>query len=159
MQPAALGWPPPPNNNATSETLTYSFERSEIFSPFSGTSLINIDTSTPSISLPISTIPSWSPVSAFTLSSSALVIYVKAIFPSSKNCNRSDAILFNSKFDFVLVCKTFLYTDETFTPLFNSHATNSNVSAVTTEYLNPPVSVIIPANILVPITFVISIWN
>ena len=67
------------------------------------------------------------------------------------------AILCNSKLAFVLVCNTWWYTFDTLTPLFKSHATNSKVSAVTPWYLNPPVSVIIPANIHVPISFVISI--
>ena len=88
---------------------------------------------------------------------SSFVIYVNAILPFSKNSSLSEAIRCNSKFAFVFTCNTFLYTRQTFTPLFSSQATNSNVSAVTPEYLNPPVSVIIPANIQVPISFVISI--
>lgn len=42
---------------------------------------------------------------------------------------------------------------DTFTPLFNSSAVNSKVSAVTPEYLNPPVSVIIPVSKHVPILY------
>lgn len=78
MHPAARGCPPPPNNNATSDTFTYSFERNETFHPFPFfNSLIKAETSTPSIHLPILTIPSWSPVSLCTFSSSFKVIYVK----------------------------------------------------------------------------------
>ena len=44
---------------------------------------------------------------------------------------------------------------DTFTPLFNSSAVNSKVSAVTPEYLNPPVSVIIPVSKHVPISLLI----
>lgn len=60
VQPAALTCPPPLKIDATSDTLTYSLERSDALKPFSD-SLRNIDTSTPSKSLPISTNPSWSP--------------------------------------------------------------------------------------------------
>ena len=44
-----------------------------------------------------------------------------------------------------------------FTPFLRSSAANSNVSAVTPEYWNPPVSVIIPVIIHVPNSGVISI--
>ena len=98
-----------------------------------------------------------SPWPAFTAFSSAFVIYVKDTFPSSKNSILSVASFVNSKFALVLVCKTFLYILDTFTPLFKSHDTNLKVSAVTPSYLKPPVSVIIPVNIHVPISFVISI--
>ena len=43
-----------------------------------------------------------------------------------------------------------------FTPMLNSFAANSNVSDVTVSYLNPPVSVIIPAILHVPISLSIS---
>ena len=74
---------PPPNAKQISETFTYSFERKEHFIPLLD-SVTNTETSTPSTSLPISTIPSLSPWPAFTAFSSAFVIYVKDTFPSSK---------------------------------------------------------------------------
>ena len=57
VQPAAFICPPPLNIAATSATFTYSLERSDVLNPFS-VSLIKIETSTPSMSLPISTKPS-----------------------------------------------------------------------------------------------------
>ena len=44
-----------------------------------------------------------------------------------------------------------------FTPFLSNSAVNSNVSAVTLAYLNPPVSVIIPVTIQLPISASISI--
>ena len=79
-------------------------------------------------------------------------MYVNATFPSSKNSNLFKATLVSSKHGFVVVCKTRLYISDTFTPFFKSDAANSNVSAVTPEYLNPPVSVIIPVSKHVPIS-------
>ena len=122
---------------------------------FTSVSLKNTDTSTPSISLPISTIPSWS--SALTCSSSFLVMYVNAILPFSSNSILFIAIFLNSNFSFDTVCNAFLYISDTFTPLDNSSAANSNVSGFTFWYLNPPVSVIIPVSKHVPISCVISI--
>ena len=96
---------------------------------FTSVSLKNTDTSTPSISLPISTIPSWS--SALTCSSSFLVMYVNAILPFSSNSILFIAIFLNSNFSFDTVCNAFLYISDTFTPLDNSSAANSNVSGFT----------------------------
>ena len=77
--------------------------------------------------------------------------------PSSKNSILSSAILCNSNFALVLFEKTLSYTCDTLTPFSHSSATNLKVSAVTVEYLNPPVSVIIPAKMQVPISLVTSI--
>ena len=84
-------------------------------------------------------------------------MYVKAILPSSKNSSLSSAILCNSNLALVLLEYTLSYICDTFTPFSHSSATNLKVSAVTVEYLNPPVSVIIPAKMQVPISLVTSI--
>ena len=48
---------------------------------------------------------------------------------------------------------TFLYMSATFTPILNNQAVNSNVSFDVPWYLNPPVSVIIPATRELPISY------
>lgn len=58
---------------------------------------------------------------------------------------------------FVLVLNTSWQIFEIFTPFLKSCAANSNVSDVTDEYWNPPVSVIIPDYKHVPSSLSISI--
>ena len=102
VAPAAFICPPPPKIEATSETFTYSFDLRDILYPFSF-SYKNIETSTSSIVLPISTIPSLSPGLSPIYSSSFLVRYVKAIFPSAKNSNLFIASFSASNLVFVIV--------------------------------------------------------